>query len=75
MLVLAQLYGIVIVFFFYFDKRLNDSMYRGVDDHFLEHPCAREQKRHNGLEQVQLIFVGQGSVSFIEAVIRNLDIL
>ena len=50
-------------------------MYRGVDDQFLEHPCAREQKRDNGPEQGQLFFVGQGSVSFIGAVIRLLDIL
>ena len=44
-------------------------MYRGADDHFLEHPCAREQKRDNGPEQGQLFFVGQRSVSFIGAVI------
>ena len=50
-------------------------MYRGVDDPFLEHPCAREQKRDNGPEQNQLFFVGQGSISFIGAVIRLLDIL
>ena len=47
-------------------------MYRGVDDHFLEHPCAREQQRDKGPEQGQLFFVGQGSVSFIAAVIRLL---
>ena len=29
-------------------------MYRGVDDHFLEHLCSREQKRDNGPEQGQL---------------------
>ena len=50
-------------------------MYRGVDDHFLEHPCAHKQKRDNGPEQGQLFFVGQGSVSFVGAVIRLLDIL
>ena len=44
-------------------------MYRGVDDLFLEHPCACEQKHDNGSEQGQLFFVGQGSVSFIGAVI------
>ena len=43
--------------------------------HFLEHPCAREQKRDNGPEQGQSFFVGQGSVSFIGAVIRLLQIL
>ena len=71
----AQLHGIVFIFFLYVDNRLDDSMYRGVDDHFLEHPCAREQKRDNGLEQGQLFFVGQGCISFIGAVIRLLDIL
>ena len=40
-------------------------MYHGVDDHFLEHPCARERKRDNDPEQGQLFFLGQGSVSFI----------
>ena len=50
-------------------------MYRGVNDHFLEHPCAREQKRDNGPEQGQLFFVGQGSVSFIGEVIRLPNIL
>ena len=50
-------------------------MYRGVDDHFLENPCAREQKRDNGPEQGQLFFVGQGSVSFIGAFIRILVIM
>ena len=44
-------------------------MYRGVDDHFLEHPCASEQKRDNGPAQGQLFFVGQGSISFIGVVI------
>ena len=48
-------------------------MYRDVNDHFLEHPWAREQKRDNGPEQGQLLFVGQGSVLFIGAVIRLLD--
>ena len=62
-------------FFLYVDNRLDDSMKRGVDDHFLEHPCAREQKGDNGLEQGQLFIVGQGSVPFIAAVIRLLDIL
>ena len=57
--------------FLYVDKRLNDSMYCGVDDNFLEHPCARD----NGPEQGQLFFVGQSSVSFIGAVTRLLDIL
>ena len=46
-----------------------------VDDHFLEQPCAREQKRDNGPEQAQLFFVGRGSVPFIGAVIRLLVIL
>ena len=50
-------------------------MYRGVDDHFLEHPCAREKKRDNGPEQGQLFFVGQGSVYFIGVVIRLVEIL
>ena len=50
-------------------------MYHGVDDHFLEHPCAREQKHDNGPEQGQLFVVGHGTVSFIGAVIRLLDIL
>ena len=50
-------------------------MYRGVDDRFLEHPCASELKRDNGPEHGQLFFVGQSSVSFIGAVIRLLDIL
>ena len=45
------------------------------DDHFLDYPCAHEQKRDNGHEQGQLFFVGQGSVFFIGAVIRLLDIL
>ena len=44
-------------FFLYVDNCLDDSMYRGVDDLFLEHPCAREQKRDNGPEQDQLFFV------------------
>ena len=57
-------------FFLYVDNRLDDNMYRGVDDHYLEHPCAREQKCDNGHEQGQLFFVGQGSDSFIGAVIR-----
>ena len=42
-------------------------MYRAVDDHFLEHPCGRGQKRDNDPEQGQLFFVSQGSVSFIDA--------
>ena len=50
-------------------------MYRDVDDHFLENPCAREHKRDNGPEKGQLFFVGQDSVSFIGAFIRILDIL
>ena len=49
-------------------------MYRGVDEHFLEHPCAREQKRDNDPEQGQLFFVEQGIVSFIGAFIQLLDI-
>ena len=49
---------------------MDNSMYRGVDDHFLEHPCVREQKRDNDPEQGPLFFLGQGSVSFIGAVIR-----
>ena len=63
------------LFFLYVDKHLGDSMYRGVDDHFLEHPCAREQKRDNGPEQGQWFLVDQGSVYFIGAVIRLLDSL
>ena len=69
----AQLYGIVFLFFHYVDKRLDHIMYRGVDDNFLEHPCAREQKRDNDPEQGPLFFLGQGSVSFIGAVIRLRD--
>ena len=60
-------------FFHYVDKRLDHGMYHGVDDHFLEHPCAREQKRDNDPEQGQLFFLGQGSVSFIGAAIRVRD--
>ena len=50
-------------------------MYRVEDDHFHEHPCAFEEKRDNGPAQGQLFFVGQGSVSFVGAFIRILDIL
>ena len=63
------------LFYLYVDNRLDDRIHRGVDDHFLEYPCAREQKRDNGPEHGQLFFVGQGSASFIGAVIRFLDIL
>ena len=65
----AQLHDFVFFFFLYVDNRLDDSTFRGFVDHFLEHPCAREQKRGNGPEQGQLFFVDQGSVSFIGAVI------
>ena len=34
-------------------------MYRGVNDHFLDHPWAREQKHDNGPVQGQLLFLGQ----------------
>ena len=68
----AQLHGIVFIFFLYVDNRLHYSMCHGVDDHY---PCAREQKRDNGPEQGQLFFVGQGSVSFVGAIIQLPDIL
>ena len=70
----AQLHSTVFTaFLLYVGKRLDESMFRGVNDHFLEHPCACEQKRDNGPEQGQLFFVGQGSVSLIGAVIGLLD--
>ena len=50
-------------------------MYCGVKDHFLVQLWAREQKHDSSPEQNQLIFVGQGSVLFIGAVIRLLDSL
>ena len=37
----SMLHVFIIIFILYVDNRLDDSMYRGVDDHFLEHPCAR----------------------------------
>ena len=36
---------------FFSSMLTNDSMYRGVDDHFLEHPCARGQKRGKALNK------------------------
>ena len=58
-------------FFLYVDNRLDDSMYHGVVDTFLEHPVLVNRNVTTG----QLFFVGQGSVSFIDSVIRLLDFL
>ena len=62
MLVLCSAPRYRLHFFLFVDKRLDDSINSGVDDLFLEHPSAREQKHDIGPEQCQLFFVSQGSV-------------